>query len=176
MAADFETYVNEVAAVLDEDNLPVKPYRLSETEHDQMRRVLFIPVHFSERPPMRTGPNKDPDSEILRRTLLRETWVVECLIWGTDFDDAEQLRRKIVLACRQVFGTACRLLGGTWVTQASDEARHMYGGAELINARFEWQLDLFAMPLPQAAPETSTITVGLAESEETESIDITATP
>ncbi len=148
MASDFEEIVSVLraayVAAYGDDSLGWSAFRLSEKEHGAMRRVLFIPTSFVSRSPTETGPRRSDDGTFYD-AIGRETWTVECVIWGTDFADAERIRRRLVKICRDVFRKgSCRVVSGNWLSQASDEARHAYGGAEQLSVRFEWDLDIFA--------------------------------
>lgn len=149
---EFEEVVAAIASAVAIPNLPVGAFRLAQEDNSARTRVVFIPTDFDIRSPIETGPRIAPDGTMYD-AILRETWTVECLIWGETWAEAEAVRRKCMVAIKKLFRTSVRFIGGSWVTQAAPEARHMYGGAELIRMRMSWDLDVFAAPMVQVPLE-----------------------
>jgi hypothetical protein len=149
---EFEEVIAAIASLAAIPDLPISAFRLAQEDNGPRTRVVFAPTDFETRAPIETGPRLAPDGTMYE-AILRESWNVECLIWGETWALAEAVRRRLMVVIKQLFKTSVRFTGGSWVTQAAPEARHMYGGAELIRMRMTWDLDMYASPMVQVPVE-----------------------
>jgi hypothetical protein len=157
----FEQCVTRIKAELElmgESGLNVAPYRLAQSELTIARRIVLVPESYVYKGMQETGPRRATDGKIYS-SVLRETWTIECRILGSSFEDAEALRRKLIVICKQLFRTSCRFVGGTFVTQAFDDARLIHAGTELVVQRMEWDLDQL-VEAPRALIQSVTTTAG----------------
>jgi hypothetical protein len=173
MASVFEQIVKAIHDELDDTNLAYSSFRLSQQEHTGLRRVVWIPTSFRTTPVRQTKALRGEDGEI-REAMYEEEWDVECHITGATFEDAESVRERLIYAARETLGTDCRPSGGTWVTQAMNEAEAMLGTVQKVVQRFTWTVNVLK-PLANAIMVETIETAAMDGDDDTNSFELTDT-
>lgn len=159
MASDFETLTDVVREQVADPTIAWGVFRVAESLKDSPRRVVWVPTVFDCEPVEVANPIRNYDTHELEDILLTDRVVVECHIYGIDFEDAIAIRRKVLNATRTAFGNSSTPTRGAYQTELEGHSGYMWGGASKIIQEFHWMINV-------AKPDTTTVVV--------ESIELTA--
>jgi hypothetical protein len=148
MASVFEQIVQAVHEEISDAALPYGVFRLAQHEHGPLRRAVWIPTTYRTASVRMSNPVRGSDG-VVQTAVYEESWDVECHITGASFEDAEQIRERILLAVRQLLHTSSQPNGGFWVNQDGDAADVMFGSSQKVVQRFMWSINVLEPPALQ---------------------------
>lgn len=155
MASDFELLVDMIHEQLADPTVGKYVFRVSQPEHAQLRRIVWIPRDYSSAPAKRTNPLREKDGRVAK-VLGQEEWSVEAHITAESFAALEDLRRRLLYVLDEAFGTDCVPHGGAWTTQDEDIAGVMWAGAEKCVMHFTWMFNVVTFATPVVVKQVET--------------------
>lgn len=127
-------------------------FRVAESQNDSPRRVVWVPTDFTCEGIEYANPLRNADSGELQDILLTDRLLVECHIYGQDFEDACVIRRKVLNAVKTAFHASSEAISGVYQTEVEGHSGYMWGGASKIIQVFRWMMNV-------AKPETTSVVV-----------------
>lgn len=161
MASDFELLTEVVRQQIADPTIAWGLFRVAEAMQDSPRRVVWVPTEFDCQPVEYANPLRNFDTQELEDILVTDRVLVECHIYGLDFEDAIAIRRKVLNATRIAMGTSSKPLGGAYQTQLEGHAGHMWGGASKIVQMFHWMINVAKPDITSVVVESIELTAAL---------------
>lgn len=156
MASDFEILTEVVRQQVADPTIAWGIFRVAESQQDSSRRVVWIPTDFVCEEVGQANPLRNFDTGQLEDILLTDRTMVECHIYGLDFEDACAIRRKVLYAADVALANSSTAISGAYQTELEGHAGHMWGGASKIIQVFRWMLNV-------AKPDTTSVVVETIE-------------
>lgn len=161
MASDFEVLTDIVREQLADPTIAWGIFRVAEPMHDSPRRVVWVPTTFVCDGIEYANPIPHSVTGQLRDALIVDRTTVECHIYGTDFEDACLIRRKVLNAVEAVLKTSSTATRGAYQTELEDHAGFMWGEQSKIIQEFHWMMNVMKSDGNERVVESIELTAAL---------------
>lgn len=128
----IEQLIRAVHETLADETVAIGLYSIAEGDVGMSRKVVWVPTRFI--------CDNNKRATLSGTSLFTETLVIECFLYGESFEDACELRDRVLNAVRNTMGTGSTAVDGVYAFEKLEDGSLVWSDVAYIAQRFHWNV------------------------------------